>query len=106
MHLSDRAVFGKPPRPRCVVDPHPLGRPLGTGDHFEEAAAQRVTHRFQRALCRHRSYGSRLGRCVAAVTRATWERRAPLCPPPSELRAAVQVFSLRAFRGLRPVVGK
>jgi hypothetical protein len=53
VHPANRTVFGEPSRPWGVMDAHPLRRTVGTGDHFEQAAAQCVPYRSQRALRRH-----------------------------------------------------
>ena len=58
VHPSDRAVFGKPPRPWCVVDAFTFRGALRTSDHFEQAAAQRVAYRSQRALRPHCVHGT------------------------------------------------
>ena len=58
MHPADRAVFGKPPRPRCVVDAYASVGPSGPATISNRLLPRRVPYRLQRALRRHRFHGT------------------------------------------------
>jgi hypothetical protein len=66
MYLSDRSVFVKPTRARCVMDARTVGRAVRSGNHAEEAPSEVLAHGAEVRQHRHGVDRTRL------VAHSTW----------------------------------